>query len=88
MFMFVVIVDVSYCVKDFKDRFFFIGVGYVKFFIFRYMCQIVIFDGINCFSNLFCRCGVFKKLFMLLIYMQFENYCMFIFILIYCFLFY
>lgn len=36
--MFVVIVDVSYCVKDFKDRFFFIGVGYVKFFIFRYMC--------------------------------------------------
>lgn len=83
MFMFVVVVDVSYCVKDFNDRFFFVRVGYVKFFIFRNMCQIVIFDGINCFSNLFGRCRVFKNIILFLLVL-FENYYMFIFILICC----
>lgn len=84
MFMFVVVVDVSYCVKDFNDRFFFVRVGYVKFFIFRNMCQIVIFDGINCFSNLFGRCRVFKNIILFLLLVLFEYYYMFIFILIYC----
>lgn len=71
MFMFVVVVDVSYCVKDFNDRFFFVRVGYVKFFIFRNMCQIVIFDGINCFSNLFGRCRVFKNIILFLLLVLF-----------------